>query len=347
MASVSVHELMAKIGREPLPPVLLFCPGKIPYQKEPSFEPVLADRAAAKITETYIEPGMEDMAYRVFYADETQPGEIVLEAQTLPFLTERRVVLVRNAERYNVMSGEKKSALFPLIEYLKDPNESTLLLIVSAKIDKRKKFYKGCQSGGGIIECPQLDDNKMAQWVRDDVAARGKDIEPAAISELMGRAGGRLSDVNNATGLVVNYVGEDPLIREEHVIAACADVAEESVWTLTDAIAKSDPDKALDALYQLMDYGKSPDEILGLINWLLETAYRACPDTTPKLQSRFVKDKVTPLVLKFGLSKIKDACALCTDTQFLTRTTGVDRRLALELLVIKLAFRRKRAPARR
>jgi len=128
-------------------------------------------------------------------------------------------------------------------------------------------------------------------------------------------------------------------------VVACADVAEESVWALTDAISESDPDKALRVLYDLLDLGKGPDDIIGLINWLLENAYRACPETQAENKSRFVNDKAMPLVRKWGLKKVMAACELCTDTHFMIRSTGVDQKLALELLVIKLSAGRRR-PAR-
>ncbi len=339
-------QLIAQIGKKPLPPVLLFAPGTAPFQKEP-FEPMLADRAISGIVAAYVDPGMHDFAYSVFYADETPVAAIVEEAQTLAFLAERRVITVRNAERYNAMSGDKHSALFPLIEYLKDPNEATILLLVASKADKRKKFYKGCKAAGEIIECPQLTDAELAAWIKEAVAKEHKRIEGAAVDELVHRAGSRLGDVNNAINLVCNYASGQESITVDDVVAACADVAEESVWALTDAIAASDPEKALHTFYQLMDFGKSPDEIMGLINWLLESAYRASPETQAPLKSAFVAKKVMPLARKLGVKKLVAALALCTDTHFMIRSTGVDKKLALELLVIKLSARRGQRPAAR
>jgi DNA polymerase-3 subunit delta len=338
-----VRELMAKIGKEPLPPVLLFGPGKPDERsKNESFEPLLAERAAQLIAATYVPEGMQDLAYRVFYADECQPGEIVLEAQTYPFLSERRVVLVRNAERYDVMSGERKSPLAALIEYLKSPAETTLLLLIASQLDKRKKFYKSFQALDAFVECPQLGEGDLRQWVNGEVQKKNKRIDPEAVKEIVNRAGNRLSDVNNAIELVTNYVGQAAAIRCEDVVAACSDVAEETIWALTDAIANSEPEKALLVLHQLLDMNKSPDDIMGTINWLLESAYRSTPASKQGLKSQFLANKVQPLVQKLGLDKLKAALALCTDTHFMLRSTGVDRDLALELLVIKLAGSRRR-----
>ncbi len=340
-----VDDLLDQLGQSTPPRVILFCPGKAPYQREP-WEPVLAERAVQRITDTYVEPGMEDLAYTVYYADETKPADVVLEARTLPFLAERRVVLVRNAERYMGMSADRRSPLAPLLAYIKEPADSAILLLVSAQVDKRKALYKVCGESGLVVECPQLDDARLSRWIEDLVRGQGKRIGRGAVNEIIHRSGARLGDVNNAVNLVTGYVGEAEDIREEDVVAACADVAEETVWALTDAIAASEPERALEVLYQLSGFGKSPDEIIGIINWLLESAYRAAPESGVELKSRFVQRKVMPLVQKFGVMKLRAACALCTDTHFMTRTTGVDRMLALELLVIKLAYRPARRRAR-
>jgi DNA polymerase III subunit delta len=323
---------------------LLFAPGKAPFQKE-AWEPQLAERAVEQIIDTHVDPSMRDMALGVFYADEAKIADIVLEAQTLPFLVERRVIVVRNADRYNTMSGEKKSPLYPLISYLEDPSESTLLILITNKIDKRKKFYKACLKAGAVVECPQLDDGALNQWIRAEISKLNKEIDGSAINELIHRGGSRLGDINNAIGLVCTYVGDAPQVTQDDVVAACADVAEETVWALTDAIAASNPEKALSTLFQLSDLGKSPDEIMGLINWLLDSAYRAMPETDAPLKSSFVGKKVMPLARKLGLAKLKRAFALCTETHLAIRSTGTNQMLALELLVIKLSAPR-RQPAR-
>ncbi|MCC6144942.1 MAG: DNA polymerase III subunit delta [Candidatus Hydrogenedentes bacterium] len=333
-----VSELLRKIDAYSPPPVLLFCPGKSnPRAKEATFEPLLADEAVDKLVNRFVDPGMRDMGYGAFYADETPAGAIVLEAQTLPFLTERRVLLVRNADVYN---AESKAG--PLIHYLENPNETTLLLLVARTIDRRLKFFKACAKAGEVIESPDLEGDALARWLNDEAAKRDKRFDKAAVDELLSRSGRRLNDIRNAVDVVSTFVGNESRVREEDVRAACADVAEEEVWTLTDAIAASDTAKAVASLRKLVELGKAPDEIMGIINWLLKTAYcSAVPGASNAPVSPFVAKKVDPLVRKLGIPKLRDAFTLTTDTHFMMRSTGVDPNLALELLVIKLAFRRQ------
>ena len=85
--------------------VYLFCPGKSPRARDASFEPLLAEQAIESLVDANVDPGNRDFAYAAYYTDETPVGSIVMEAQTLPFLAERRVVFVRNAEKYNSEAG--------------------------------------------------------------------------------------------------------------------------------------------------------------------------------------------------------------------------------------------------
>lgn len=313
--------------------VYLFCPGKGPRAKMPTFEPMLADHCADRIINATVDPDTRDFAFAAFYADESPPAQIVMDAQTLPFLAPRRVLLVRNAEKYLT-----DSAAGAMLDYLASPNDTTVLMFIAHKMDKRTKFYKACEKINAVIECPAMSQSEVTQWVKREAASRGRTIDAEAVRGLIDRAGTHLSDVDNALNNVINYVGDARTkLTLEDVNAACADVAEEEIWTLTDAIAASQPGDALGSLRRLLDMGKHPDEIVGTINWLLKSAYAVAIATGDPGISGFVAQKVAPLTRKLGVSKLRAAFALCTDTQFMTRSTGVDADLALELLVVKLA----------
>ena len=341
---MNVGEFNDAIGSSPPAPVYLFCPFKGPKSKAPSFEPLLAQRAIERAVQVLVEPTLRDLCYNVYYADEADPAEIASVAQTFPFLAERRVIVVHDAEHY-----ESEAEAGPLLGYLAAPCDTTVMLLVAARLDKRSKFYKACEKGGVVVECAELRERDLALWIHNEVRVRGKAIEPDAVEGIMARAGTRLSDVNNAIQLVCGYIGSEGTVRAEHVRAACADVAEEEIWALTDSIAASNTQEAVRVLRQLLELGKSEFEIMGMVNWLLKSAYAVAAGNGPEFKlNPFVARKVGPLANKLGLEKIRDAFALCMDTEILFRTTGVDRALALELLVIKLsASRSRRKPAAR
>jgi len=330
---VNVQEFLEHIGAGPPAPVYLFCPWKGPRARTSSFEPLLAQRALERATSLFVDPSMKDLCYAAYFADETDAAEVADMARTVPFLTERRVVVVYRAERY---ASEPAGAA--LLRYLEAPSESTLLMLVTDQLDRRWKLYKACDKAGGIVDCPELKEHEVLLWARTEIESRGKDIDGTALRELVDRTGTHLSEVNNAIHLVCGFVGERDRITRDDVAAACTDVDEEEVWALTDAIARSDTGTAVRVLREIVDPNKNEFQILGSINWLLKSAYAvAAGGPTRNKLSTFVARKVTPLADKLGREKFRDAFALCLDTDLMLRSTGVDRSLALELLVIKLA----------
>ncbi|MFO7973322.1 MAG: DNA polymerase III subunit delta [Candidatus Hydrogenedentota bacterium] len=340
---MNVQEFLQNIENAPPGPVTLFCPHKSDKAREASYEPLLAERAIERVVTLYLDPTLKDMAYNAYFADEADPAEIVSVAETLPFLSERRFVVVRRAECYL-----SESHCGPLLTYLGNPCESTVLLFVADTIDRRSKFYRACKALGSVVPCPKLRQNEVRIWINAEAKTRQKRIAPEAVQALIDRAGTRLGDVQNALNVVCDYVGTKQLVEAEDVKAACSDVAEEQIWTLTDAIAASDTQKAVCALRELLDLGLNELQILGTLNWLLKSAH-AVAARTPGLprMSKFVARKVEPLANKLGPEKVRDAFSLCMEAEIMLRSTHVDTGLALELLVIKLAApttRRKRAP---
>ncbi|MCP4643854.1 MAG: DNA polymerase III subunit delta [bacterium] len=302
---------------------------KAPRGKSASFAPLLAQRAVDALVTRFIDPTMKDLCYSAYHADEADPAEIVADAQTLPFLAERRIIVVNRADHYATVS-----AAGPLLSYLESPNETTMLILVAGAVDRRTKLFKSAEKAGLLVECPEPKGAELLTEIRDMVEARHKLIDRDAAQAIAERCGQQFSDVVNAVTLVCNFVGGNERITESDVATACADVAEEEIWTLTDAIADSDGNKALHALRDILDLGKSEFEVLGAINWLLKSAYAV---HTNQRIAPFLANKVRPLAQKLGRGKFPAAFHLCVETDILFRTTGVDDSLAIELLVVKLA----------
>lgn len=338
---MEVSEFLKSADKDRPANVYLFCPHRSPKAREATFEPLLAQRAVNRIVAKHVDPSMRDLSLHVYYAHETEAQEVVEVARTLPFLTEYRVVIVHAAE---VFEPEAKGG--PLHAYLESPSETTILVLVASRIDKRLRLFKLCEKHAAIIECPEMSPREATAWACAEAQAQGKQLDTDAAELLVHRSGNKLSDVLNAVTLVCDYVGHETRVQQADVEAACADVAEDTVWTLTNAISESNTRKALTTLRSLLEFNASEFEVLGTITWLIKTAYFAATQNTERVKP-FLANKVRPLVDKLGVDKLRDAFGLCMNAEIMLRSTGVDRALALELLVIKLAAPRRPARAPR
>jgi DNA polymerase-3 subunit delta len=79
-------------------------------------------------------------------------------------------------------------------------------MLVAPTADKRKRMYKACDKSGIVVECPQLDDRALSTWIQENLSERGLTIDATAITALISRVGGKLSDMVNALTLLTNFV---------------------------------------------------------------------------------------------------------------------------------------------
>ncbi|MCX8064386.1 MAG: DNA polymerase III subunit delta [Candidatus Hydrogenedentes bacterium] len=334
MDILQFQELLRK--KKAIPQCILFCPRVTDRKK--SYEPFLVEETVSELIKINFSPGTEEFGVKTFYGDEATIEDVIVECKTHPFFTPQKMVIVRKFENYDKDGRKKDKELNLLLEYIENPSEFTILICITESIDPEKILYKTFEKMKGVVESPALSPAKIKEWIRDTLLSHNKRILSEALEELIARTGPSLTEINNALTLLLNYVGKRQVIKIEDVIYSCADVAEESIWNLTDAIANADSGKACEVLNDLLNQGKTVSEIIGVIHWLLENAYKTTSASEEKPKSSFVANKVAPLAQRFGIKKLITAMNLCNEVTAQMRQSGVDERLAIELLVIKLAY---------
>lgn len=78
--------------------------------------------------------------------------EVITAANTLPFASEVRLVVVNDVDKFKKADSEL------LVAYLKEPCETTVLALVGQKVAKNTRLYKAVFAFGGkaIIDCAHL-----------------------------------------------------------------------------------------------------------------------------------------------------------------------------------------------
>ena len=75
--------------------------------------------------------------------------EIVAACNQLPFASEKRYVVVNNADKLKKDDSEK------IVDYLSNPNTATALVLVCTKLAKSTRLYKACYkiNSTSVIDC--------------------------------------------------------------------------------------------------------------------------------------------------------------------------------------------------
>lgn len=164
-----------------------------------SEDPFLVADACEKLLDSILGPD-EDRGLALYEpkADEANISDVLDELRTLPFLSSRRVVLVKDAESFVKANTEH------LEKYVNDPSSSGVLILTVTSWDKRTRLHRKLQKTGGLVEIVKMKSGQM----------------PAYVSTYAQQTYGVRLD-RQCSRLLVELIGDDPgrLCREMDKLA--------------------------------------------------------------------------------------------------------------------------------
>lgn len=92
----------------------------------------------------------DQMNFSRFEGKDIDLKEVNAIAQTLPFFSDRRLILIENSDLFKVQSD--------LSDILSEAPESSVFVFVEKEVDKRNKAYKFIKERGIISEMNTLDE---------------------------------------------------------------------------------------------------------------------------------------------------------------------------------------------
>jgi len=160
------------------------------------------EKVLDKIRDNYIPESARDFNLEIFYGDETGPGEIINRAQSLPFLADNRLSIVRRTESF------KAEALEKFLPYFDRPAETTCLIFVSSKTDFKRKFYKKIKAMGRTVEFAALKENQVVPWIKNVADEIGLKIDTKAGAYLSQIVGNNLRELYSELEKIYLRYGE-------------------------------------------------------------------------------------------------------------------------------------------
>lgn len=122
-------------------------------------DPFLVGNECGKLLDTILGDEDRSMALYEPKAQDAQISDVLDELRTLPFLTSRRVVLIKDAEPF------VKNYADALETYLDKPSPTGVLVLTQTSWDKRKRLHKKMQKTGGLIEVGKLYSNQLPAYI--------------------------------------------------------------------------------------------------------------------------------------------------------------------------------------
>ena len=222
-------------------------------------EELLLERAVRRLRERLAAVADLDFNMETFLGESAAADDIVNAANTMPFMSDRRLVIVRGVDKLDTEGLEKLAA------YARDPAPFTCLVLVATKVAKNTRLYKAVAASGVVFEYEAPKRNEYPGRVVELMRERGKRISLDAARVLVEVVGRDLRRLDSEATKIATYVGASPDVTVADVREAASVTAATSVFELTDAVGERDVAAALRLLHGLIGDGEPPLGVHGML----------------------------------------------------------------------------------
>ncbi|MBO4903594.1 MAG: DNA polymerase III subunit delta [Lachnospiraceae bacterium] len=185
-------------------------------------------RYVKALTDLFL-PQNDEINLTSFYGKKVDLKEVYELAQTMPFLAERRVIVLENTELFTKTSEE-------LAELLESIPDSCCIIFSEEKIDARLKQTKTAKSVGCVAEFGDLSEADMRNWILNRLSKEHRQITQNALELFLTRCGDDMWQVSNELEKVISYTFNKDGIRPEDIEAVIPPLPEDKIFKMIDAM---------------------------------------------------------------------------------------------------------------
>lgn len=305
------------------------------------------EEQAAQLAEDYLGEMDEFSLVSLNYRENTVEA-IIEEAQTLPFLSDRKAIIINDAF---LLTGAKVKSdvehnMELLMDYIQNKNDDTLLIfkVSNEQLDKRKKITKLMMKEGAVTEVREMTEDEIKDFIKELLKGEGMDIGDRALEMLLERTGINYSNVKSELEKVMLYA--EDRITEDDVAEVVSTSMEQNIFQLTEYVLNGRKEEAVKLVRQLILQKNEPIQLLHLIISQFRLLYQV------KLLSSegFAQDymakqlKVHPYRVKLALRearrhrqyKLEEKIIVCRNMDYKFKSSYLDRDTLFELFIMEI-----------
>lgn len=314
-----------------------------------------------------------------FSGKDVDVNSIMDTARTIPFLAERRVVVVSGSELFNPKSKKglddsddedadeskdenasdtkKKNKDYGLSDFLAEIPETTVLIFNEDSVKRNSKLFKACEKYGYVSCFEKIKENdaqgikKLEGYILQKLKRENKNITYGAMRTLIERTGTDLRTVFIELDKLISYTMDRDSITEDDVKALIPERIEDKVFEMIECISARNQKRALDLYYDLLKKKEAPVKILSLIErhyhqlYVVKNLSGSGMDYKEVLKAagikpmEFLYKKYMGLTRKYSLSDLKDAMEMCLDYDKAFKSGKIKDNVAVEMVIVSMSQR--------
>lgn len=309
-----------------------FVPFYLLYGEEDYLKKQMKDR----LVQALVNEG-DNMNFTSFEGKKVNQEEILDLAETLPFFSEKRVIVLDNTEL-----GKKCDEVF--LKRLGELPDTTIMIFIEKGIDKRSKIYKFIQKNGYVADMAIQNEKQLMLWLGSLLKKEGKSITNANASYFLHKVGTDMNLIRNELDKLILYTAGRKEITKKDIDDICSVEITGKIFEMLEAIALKQQKKALNLYYQLLELKEPPLKILALLVRQCNQLLLVKSMSAQGMQNRdigrtggihpFVVGKLKKQTQDFTMDQLKYMVKMCGEMDEGIKTGKYVDRIGVELLIV-------------
>lgn len=308
----------------------------------------LKQRTTQKIINRLLPAEQRDFNLDRFDGNDHTAADIVNACQSVPFLAERRVVVVNNADELAAADRRAVAEQFARL-----PSSTCAVFLYEGKADMREELPAHAASHGHIVTFWPPFENQLPNWVIGEARSHGKKMTLEA-AKALADACADLTEIINEVEKLALFCGKKPVIDLDDVVAHGMPGSVGDYRDFEEALWRRDLSGAMEQGQLLCDMGIGAEAIFPVFERVFRTLLMARYYT--KIKGWSANDVHAALNIrgKIQQAKLMEGLRLYTNKDLeksLERVAGADYdvktgalpgRMAVSLLAASLLRRETR-----
>ncbi len=304
-------------------------------------EDYLKKQSMQKLMNALVSPG-DTMNCNIYQGRKVDPSEILDMAETLPFFAQKRVIVLDETGL-----GEKADDDF--LKRLETLPDTTVMIFLEQKINKRSKIYKFINKNGYPAEMSAQDEKQLMIWVGALLKKEGRQIRKNDVVYFLHKVGTDMNMIRNEVLKLALYTAGRKEVTKEDIDAVCTEEITGKIFDMIEAIGTQQQKNALNLYYELLELKEPPLRILSLIlrqcnQMLMVKSFAAFEPSNKVIASKagihpFVVGKLKNQVRNFTMEQLRGFVKECAAMEQGIKTGVYNDRIGVEMLII--AFSQK------
>ncbi|MDP2364461.1 MAG: DNA polymerase III subunit delta [Ignavibacteria bacterium] len=204
-----------------------------------------------------------DFDKEVLYGENQSFTNIIGLASTFPFGSEKKLIIVKQAEKLKDKKEKKEIA-----SYFESPADFTVLVFLheGTITNPASEPYKTLAAQGFLFEAKELKGKSLIDWLISTVDKNGKTISLDNAQLLTDISGENRNALESQLEKIFIYVGDNKEITIESIRGLSTSLKQYTIFDLQNAIGKKNKSAALKVVFNLLKNGMEPIQVIAMLN---------------------------------------------------------------------------------